>query len=326
MSDGVSRVLAAGGREGLELQAAENGEEIVVGPRVPEPERGQLVALLESLDAVVFNRRPHRTTLVRDHSGDGVVHEKICEEKRTGKDGRTRMISRCSHPDCADRVFRGSKEFENHVEKTMGDLCHQESPDAVLWRSGNFAPQEPFDTKPKRRRRVLDFIEARHALSVARQHEDEALQEAIKEKMRFHIRLTNIFREADPTSRLLFQHYRRHFTDATDGVSTAHILELVVNVAFCFGTMGLHAVRMLQEGTWPWLRVEEGKITQESQDAMTAVYVRCGPGVFFQHVQPMQGRARLKTQGWLMLVAEMALVARCGGGGGRPIFLSSKND
>ena len=78
MSDAVSRVLAAGGREGVELQAAENEEGNAVGPRVQEPERGQLVVLLESLEDVVFKVRAHRTTLVNDRSGEaGPPHDGV---------------------------------------------------------------------------------------------------------------------------------------------------------------------------------------------------------------------------------------------------------
>ena len=47
-------------------------------------------------------------------------------------------------------------------------------------------------TEEARLRRVLNFIEQRHFLSLARMHGEAALAKRITNSMHFHIRLTNM--------------------------------------------------------------------------------------------------------------------------------------
>ena len=67
----------------------------------------------------------------------------------------------------------------------------QESAEDVLERSMNFAPDGEWIERENRMRRVLTFMEQRHLLALARQHNEHELAQEITKKNRFFIRLTN---------------------------------------------------------------------------------------------------------------------------------------
>ena len=62
----------------------------------------------------------------------------------------------------------------------------------ILERAMNFAPEAPWDTKQARLERVLQFMEQRHYLSLARKFEEVALAEKITTANHFFIRITNM--------------------------------------------------------------------------------------------------------------------------------------
>ena len=58
--------------------------------------------------------------------------------------------------------------------------------------------------------RVIKFMEQRHYLALARQHCEAELAQKIRDGNRFYVRLTNMVRAMDPTSKILLDHYARH--------------------------------------------------------------------------------------------------------------------
>ena len=136
-------------------------------------------------------------------------------------------------------------------------------------------PDERFSTKDLRLRRVLQFMEARHFLTLARRRDDQELVKMITEHMRFDIRITGMFREQDPTSKIVFAHYRKYFTDAPD-VKADALAELVLNVVFVRNTMGLHALRAVEENRFPWLCIQNGRITNVSKEATSKLFLERG--------------------------------------------------
>ena len=95
----------------------------------------------------------------------------------------------------------------------------------------NFAPDGEWVDKENRMRRVLTFMEQRHLLALARQHNEDELAQPITKKNRFYIRLTNMIRELDPTSKVLMNHYQRYWTEEPN------LANLIVNVVFLRNTM-----------------------------------------------------------------------------------------
>ena len=58
--------------------------------------------------------------------------------------------------------------------------------------------------------RVIKFMEQRHYLALARQRCEAELAQKIRDGNRFYVRLTNMVRAMDPTSKILLDHYARH--------------------------------------------------------------------------------------------------------------------
>ena len=83
------------------------------------------------------------------------------------------------------------------------DLHLQEPPEDVLERSMNFAPDGEWDSKENRMQRVVTFMEQRHYLALARQHGETDLTKKITDANRFLVRLTNIVRSMDPTTKIV---------------------------------------------------------------------------------------------------------------------------
>ena len=95
------------------------------------------------------------------------------------------------------------------------------------------APLGEWETKESRQARVLSFIEQRHFLALARQHGEVELAKRITEVNHFFIRLTNMVRATDPTSRILLQHYAAHYQPGSE----ASLADLLLNIVFARNTM-----------------------------------------------------------------------------------------
>ena len=89
----------------------------------------------------------------------------------------------------------------------------------MLERSQNFAPDADWDTKECRMDRVIKFREQRHDLALARQHCEEERAQKIRDGNRFSVRLTNMVRAMDPTSKILLDHSRGITSKARWGAS-----------------------------------------------------------------------------------------------------------
>ena len=97
----------------------------------------------------------------------------------------------------------------------------------------------------------------------------------------------------DPTSRILFKHYRDNYSNG----SLQSTADLIVNIVFLRNTMSREMVRLCALGEMPWLKVNEtGKLTEESKRACDDVYLKLGGKVFFTgSVEPMKGRSKALT-------------------------------
>ena len=105
---------------------------------------------------------------------EDLVHEKQ-EEIRKGQANRVHFV--CSNPMCTEPI-RADK-WETHILDKTSDIHLQEEADDVLERQMNFAPSAPWDTMEVRNQRVLQFMEQRHYLSLARKHDEVDLAKKI---------------------------------------------------------------------------------------------------------------------------------------------------
>ena len=105
---------------------------------------------------------------------EDLVHEKQ-EEIRKGQANRVHFV--CSNPMCTEPI-RADK-WETHILDKTSDIHLQEEADDVLERQMNFAPSAPWDTMEARNQRVLQFMEQRHYLSLARKHDEVDLAKKI---------------------------------------------------------------------------------------------------------------------------------------------------
>ena len=81
--------------------------------------------------------------------------------------------------------------------------------------------------------RVVTFMEQRHYLALARQHGETDLAKKITDANRFLVRLTNIVRTIDPTSKILLSHYAKNYKPG----SVDELANLIVNIVFLRNTM-----------------------------------------------------------------------------------------
>ena len=113
-----------------------------------------------------------------------------------------------------------------------------------------------------------------------------------------------MIRSTDPTSAILFEHYRKHIGSGSDSLAT-----LIVNIVFVRNTMSKQVVKLTELGQMPWLRIKNGRIEPESQRAADAVFLKLGGKVFFESAQPMKNRSKTPRRGWGELVQELIAVA-----------------
>ena len=81
---------------------------------------------------------------------------------------------------CAEQPIRADK-WETHVLDKTSDTHLREDAVDVLERAQNFAPEVPWDTMEARNQRVLQFMEMRHYLSLARKYDEADLAKKITE-------------------------------------------------------------------------------------------------------------------------------------------------
>ncbi len=250
-------------------------------------------------------KRPHKKGAglvpARVLDPEDLVHEKK-ETVRSGQANRPHV--RCSNPKCTE-LIRGDK-WETHVLKMTSDHHLQEQAEDVLQRLCNIAPAADWDTKKSRMDRILTFVEMRHFLALARQHDEIELMQKISDANHFKIRLTNMVRATDPTSAMLFKHYKEHYLPG-DADSLA---DLLINIVWLRNTMSKQVVKMVEKGKMPWLRVKAGRLDPDSQRAADTVFLQLGGKVFFEAVQPMKTRSKAPRHGYGELVSEIVSFAR----------------
>ena len=111
----------------------------------------------------------------------------------------------------------------------------------------------------------------------------------------------------DPTSQILLKHYRDNYSNG----SLQSTADLIVNIMFLRNTMSREMVRLCALGEMPWLKVENGKLTQASKQACDEAYLKLGGKVFFSgSVEPMKGRSKAPKKGYGELVNEVVHFAR----------------
>ena len=84
----------------------------------------------------------------------------------------------------------------------------------------------------------------------------------------------------DPTSKIMLKHYGTHYKPGT----AEDLASLILNIVFVRNTMSKEIVKMCEEGKMPWLRVEHGRITEESKKAADDVFLSMS-NVFFLNVE-----------------------------------------
>lgn len=169
----------------------------------------------------------------------------------------------------------------------------------------NFAPDGQWDTKESRMQRVVTFMEQRHYLTLARMYEEIELAEKITNVNRFLVRLTNMVRTMDPTSKIFLAHYAANYKGETGGLAN-----LIFNIVFLRNTMSKEVVKLCDEGKMPWLRVEHGRVTDKSKRDVVSIFLSLDGRVFFGNVEPMKSRSKAPRRGWSEFVSELVSFAK----------------
>jgi len=110
-------------------------------------------------------------------------------------------------------------------------------------------------------------------------------------------------RVTDPTSQTLLTHFAANYIRECD------LANLIMNIMFLRNTMSRQVVKWCLEGGMPWIRVEHGRIVEESQHALTEVFLKLNGAVFFTSVEPQKSRAKCPRRGWGELVSELVSFA-----------------
>ncbi len=215
-----------------------------------------------------------------------------------------RIHYKCSNPSCVDMIR--SDKFESHKIKMTSDTHLQENPSEVLQRMCNIAPSADWFSKESRMERVLQFVEQRHFLALARYHNEKDLMQKISDQNHFTIRLTSMVRATDPTRRILFKHYQKHHVSN----SPDSLKDLIINICFLRNSMSRQLVKLVETDRMPWIRIQGDRLTEESQREIDKVFLQLGGKIFFESVQPMRGRSRAPRRGYGELVAELVSFTR----------------
>ena len=231
-----------------------------------------------------------------------LVHEKT-DTIRKGSANRVHFA--CSNPKCKKEPIRKDK-WDTHVLQATSDLHLQEAPGDVLERSQNFAPDGEWDTKEARMQRVVTFMEQRHYLALARMHGEADLAKKVTDANRFFIRLTNMVRSMDPTTKILLKHYEEHYKSGNMG----DLANLIFNIVWLRNSMSKEVVKMVEEERMPWMHLDTGKVADESKKAMDEVFLALDGHIFFGSVQPMKSRSKFPRKGYGEFVSELVSFAR----------------
>ena len=267
---------------------------------MPEALRAQIDKSLAEIGEVDFRKRSHRgagPTRSRVLPAEDLVHEKT-ETIRKGTGHRVNY--RCSNPKCKEPI-RNDK-WDTHVLKACSDLRLQEPPEAALERSQNFAPDAEWDTKASRMQRIVTFMEQRHYLALAREYGEADLAKRITTANHFHVRLTNMIRSMDPTTKIILGHYAAHYQRDKPRGSTQGLADLILNIVWLRNSMSKEVVKMVEERRMPWLRVEKGRVSDESKRAIGEVFLALGGRIFLTRVEPMESRSYVPRRGYGELV------------------------
>ena len=150
---------------------------------MPAPMRAKIEDALDALPAVEFNRRSHHSRgplAARVLAAEDLVHAKG-EAVRKGSADRIHYV--CLNDKCPEPIR--SEKWNDHVLRMTSDLLLQEKPREVLERSRNFVADGNWCTRERRMMRVVNFMEQRHYLTLARQHGEVSLAKRITDQNRF---------------------------------------------------------------------------------------------------------------------------------------------
>ena len=158
---------------------------------MPPDLKGKIENALAAIGEVEYHKRSHK-------KGSGPVQPKVLPEEdlvhdkaeTIRKGGAGRVHYKCSNAKC-EQLIRADK-WETHAIAARSDRHLQEPAEDVLERSMNFAPEAEWDTKASRMARVVQFMEQRHYLALARQRGEADLAKKITDTNRFYVRLTNM--------------------------------------------------------------------------------------------------------------------------------------
>lgn len=292
--------------EGVSPPDAKRARTDETGAMPPEL-REKIEKSLAAIGQVEYKRRPHRKgpgpVQARCLLPEDLVHEKE-ETIRSGLASRPHY--KCSNPKCTEPLRKD--KWDSHILKMTSDLHLQETAADVLERSMNFAPDGQWIDKESRMQRVVTFMQQRHFLSLARSFGETDLAKRITEQNRFLIRLTNMIRENDPTSKTLLAHFAQHYKH--DGASDG-LADLLLNIVFVRNTMSKEVVKMCETGLLPWLTVDKDCcVSVTSKEAIDGVFLQLGGKIFFQHVEPMKSRSKCPRRGYGELASELVAFAR----------------
>ena len=73
--------------------------------------------------------------------------------------------------------------------------------------------------------------------------------------------------------------------------------------------MSKEVVKLTEIGQMPWLRIENGHLTEESKRAADDMYLKLGGKVFFPNVEPMKSRSKCPRHGWSEFASELIIFA-----------------
>ena len=104
-------------------------------------------------------------------------------------------------------------------------------------------------------------MEQHHFLALARTYGKAALAKKIADVNRFYVRLTNMLRTMDPTSKIFLAHYAANYKPRD---STEELANLILNIVWVRNSMSKEILKMCEQGKMPWLRDETGRLADES--------------------------------------------------------------
>ena len=143
-------------------------------------------------------------------------------------------------------------------------------------------------------------MEQRHYLSLARQHDEADLAQKITHQNHFFVRLTNMVRAVDPTSKILLKHYRDNYSNG----SQRSLADLIMNIMYLRNTMSRDIVKSCEQGKMPWLKVEGGRLSESSKRDVDNLFLALGGKIFFSgSVNPMKERSKAPRKGFGELVS-----------------------